>query len=124
MGLDFSHTTAQWSYTGFNSFRRAIALFEGFDLDDMKGFGGDRDWATVTTDLEPFLNHSDCDGQLTPDECRRIAPRLREVVNELWPAHRAVWPTDPRAYHNRHSGLALADGMDAAAAVGEPLQFR
>lgn len=123
MGIDFTHTSAQWSYTGFGAFRRALALFEGFELDDMKGFGGDRDWDTVTTDLVPLLNHSDCDGELTPDECRRVAPRLRQVVDELWPAARAVWEVDPNAYINRQSGLGLADGMDAAAAADESLQF-
>jgi hypothetical protein len=123
MGIDFSHTTAQWSYTGFGAFRRALALFEGFELDDMNGFGGDREWSTVHTDLAPLLDHSDCDGELPPDHCRQVAPRLRQVIDELWPAYRAVWEIDPGAHFNRGSGLALADGMDAAAAAGEPLQF-
>lgn len=123
MGIDFSHTTAQWSYTGFGAFRRALALFEGFDLDEMSGFGGDRDWSTVNTDLAPLLNHSDCDGEMTPAECRQVAPRLRQVIDELWPEERAVWESDPSAHFNRRSGLALADGMDAAAAAGEPIQF-
>ncbi len=124
MGIDFSHTTAQWSYIGFGDFRRALALFEGFELDDMEGFGGDRDWSTVDTDLAPLLNHSDCDGELAPEECRRVAPRLRVVIDELWPAERAVWEIDPGAHFNRHAGLALADGMDAAAAADEHLQFQ
>lgn len=124
MGIDFSHTTAQWSYTGFGEFRRALALFEGFELDGMEGFGGDRDWSTVDTDLAPLLNHSDCEGEMTPAECRRVAPRLRVVIDELWPVERAVWETDPSAHYNRRAGLALADGMDAAAASGEPLQFQ
>lgn len=49
--------------------------------------------------------HSDCDGQLTPAECRQVAPCLREVID-------AVWPDD---CHDRRAGLALTDGMDAAA---------
>ena len=124
MGIDFSHTQAQWSYTGFGAFRRALAVFEGFELDDMEGFGGDRDWSTVATDLAPLLNHSDCDGEMSPDECRQVAPRLRAVIDELWPAERAVWEIDPSAHFNRHAGLALADGMDAAAAADEHLQFQ
>jgi hypothetical protein len=124
MGIDFSHTAAQWSYTGFGAFRRALALFEGINLDDMQGFGGDRDWSTVATDLAPLLNHSDCDGEMTPDECRQVAPRLRQVIEELWPADRAIWEIDPSASFNRNNGLALADGMDAAAASHEPLQFQ
>lgn len=124
MGIDFSHTQAQWSYTGFGAFRRTLALFEGFELDDMDGFGGDRDWSTVQTDLAPLLNHSDCDGEMSPSECRLVAPRLRQVIDELWPAERAVWEIDPGAHLNRRSGLALADGMDAAVAADEHLQFQ
>ena len=114
MGLDFSHTNAHWSYSGFNRFRRAIAAHEGIDLDAMRGFGGDHDWSTATTPLKPLLNHSDCDGELTPQECRQVAPRLRVVVTALWP--------DPNDY-DRHAGLALADGMDTAAAADQPLEF-
>jgi hypothetical protein len=124
MGIDFSHTDAQWSYTGFGTFRRALALFEGFELDAMDGFGGDQPWSAVHTDLAPLLNHSDCDGELTPTECRQVAPRLRVVIDELWPAELAVWEIDPAAHFNRSSGLRLADGMDAAAASAEPLQFQ
>lgn len=124
MGIDFSHTTAQWSYIGFGAFRRALALFEGFELDDMDGFGGDRDWSTVDTDLAPLLNHSGCDGEMSPDDCRRVALRLRVVIDELWPEERAVWEIDPGAHFNRRSGLALADGMDAAASANEFLIFQ
>jgi hypothetical protein len=130
MGLDFSHTTAQWSYSGFSRFRDALATHEGIDLDQMEGFrrrGDDRPripWTGITGPLVPLLNHSDCDGELSPEECRQIAPRLRAVVNELWPAEtHSDFDADPNGYHNRSSGLALADGMDTAAAAGEPLRF-
>lgn len=119
MGLDFSHTDAYWSYGGFHRFRRAIAAHEGIDLDKMYGFARHGDdtpklsWDTITTPLKPLLNHSDCDGELAPDECRQVAPKLREVID-------AVWPED---CYDRQAGLELANGMDAAAAAGEPLQF-
>jgi hypothetical protein len=35
-----------------------------------------------------------------------------------------VWEIDPGAHLNRRSGLALADGMDAAVAADEHLQFQ
>src|SRR3546814_12914881 len=91
MGLDCSHTGAHWAYSGFTRFRRALAKHEGIDLDAMEGFqrhGDDRprvSWNTVTTPLKPLLDHSDCDGELTPEECRQVAPRLREVVKAVWP---------------------------------------
>lgn len=118
MGIDFSHTEAHWSYTGFSRFRDALAAHEGIDLDRMDGFrrhGDDRpriSWTTISSPLVPLLNHSDCDGELTPQECRQVAPRLREVVAEIWTTG-----------YDRDTGLALADGMDAAAAAEEPLEF-
>lgn len=119
MGLDFSHTEAHWSYSGFNRFREQIAAREGIDLAQMEGFRSWRDerprisWDTVTTPLKPLLNHSDCDGELTPEECRAVAPRLREVV-------KAIWPED---CYDRAHGLLLADGLDAAAAADEQFEF-
>lgn len=64
--------------------------------------------------IVPLLNHSDCDGQLTPDECRAIAPRLREIV-EGW--------NDFEWKYDREKAIELANGMDAAAANNEPLEF-
>lgn len=78
---------AQWSYSGFHRFRKLLASEEGFALETMAGFtdimaddgGTGRAWDTVTTTLAPLLNHSDCDGELTPDECAGILPRLKEI---------------------------------------------
>lgn len=116
MGIDFSHTDASWAYSGFGRFREALAKHEGFDLDDMVGFGGERSWDSVTTALKPLLDHSDCDGELSPEDCATVAPRLREVIE-------AVWPAGGDYSYDRWSGLLLADGMEAAAAAGEPLEF-
>lgn len=131
MGVRFTHTDAHWSYTGFARFRSALAAFEGIDLDRMEGFkpygASDgwtgRPWSAVDAALKPLLDHSDCDGELAPDECRQIATRLRAVIDELWPADTATFAIDPEAHFNRSNGLLLADGMEAAAAADEPLEF-
>ena len=69
-----------WSYTGFHEFRQRLARAEGFVLSEMHGFDGDeRPWSDVTTTLEPFLNHSDCDGELSATGCAAILPRLEEI---------------------------------------------
>lgn len=120
MGLDFSHTDASWSYSGFRRFREALATHEGIDLTVMNGFrgaGDDRtrtEWTDITTPLRPLLDHSDCDGVLTPDECRQVAPYLRSILPAVWP--------DPDSY-DCVAGTALCDGMDSAAAADEPLEF-
>lgn len=122
MGLDFSHTDAHFSYGGFDRFREALAEHEGIKLRDMAGFcapwrGDDPQthpslpWDAIDTPLKPLLNHSDCDGDLSPEECAQIAPRLRQVIAELWP-------------EGHENGLALAEAMEVAAAAGERLEFQ
>ena len=69
-------------------------------------------WESIKDDIKPLLDHSDCDGELTPDECRRIAPRLRELVS--------TWPDDDR---DKAKALELANGMDMAANANENLKF-
>lgn len=112
MGLDFSHTDAHWAYGGFHRFRERLAEHEGFDLGAMVGFGGDRCWDDVTTDLKPLLNHSDCDGVLTPAECEQVAPRLAGIIS--------TWPADD---YDRQHGEALVEGMMRCALNGEELEF-
>lgn len=132
MGLAFSHGAAHWSYGGFHAFREALAHHEGIDLGRMDGFaepsgarGGavgtwSKPWDTVTTPLKPLLNHSDCDGHLTPEECAQVAPHLRELAPAVWPPDSDDW----RAEHSRVNALLLADAMDACAAAGENLEFQ
>lgn len=69
-------------------------------------------WDKVKDDIVPLLNHSDCDGILTPDECRKVAPRLRELV--------ANWLDDDR---DKINALLLAEGMEKAASKNENLEF-
>ena len=118
MGLQFAIgreeivAGASWSYGGFNDFRRRLALEIGIHLDRMEGFGGRNPgklmpWSSVKGDLVPLLHHSDCDGEMYPDECRRVAPRLREIVMR--------WPVGD---YDRRCGQVLADAM-AEVAEGE-----
>lgn len=73
-----------WSYSGFHRFRASLAELCGIELDKMGGFGGSRAWPSVESEpLVPLLNHSDCDGELSAEECRVVAPRLRELLPKL-----------------------------------------
>lgn len=112
MGLAFRQSNANWSYSGFNAFRCRLAAEIGINLREMAGFGPpERPWHKITDGIAPLLNHSDCEGELTPEECKRVAPRLRELV--------ADWPDD----HDKQNALELADDMEATAAKGEALVF-
>lgn len=112
MGLDFNNSDAHWAYSGFMRFRSRLAEHEGFSLADMQGFDGSRPWDEITTAIKPLLDHSDCDGELTPEECAQVAPRLREIL--------ATWNPDE---YDTKSGYELADGMDDCARNGESLEF-
>jgi hypothetical protein len=115
MGLSINGVS--WSYSGFGMWRSEIARHEGFELKEMDGFGGDRPWDEISSVLKPLLSHSDCDGVLTAQECAAMYQRLREVVDELWPA----W--DESEMYSRVRGIDLADVMQWAAENGDELEF-
>ena len=60
-------------------------------------------WYNIDDAIVPLLNHSDCDGKLTIRECRKVAPRLRTLVE--------AWADDD---YDKKMALRLADGMDEA----------
>lgn len=80
MGLSFRPGGASWSYNGYAALRHQIAAWEGIDLDQMKRFGGDRDWGGAETPLEPWLNSSDVQGFISGYGCSRMLPRLRAIL--------------------------------------------
>ncbi|WP_032376698.1 hypothetical protein [Rhodococcoides fascians] len=97
MGLDLGR--AQWAYSGFNRFRTKLAGAEGINLDQMDGYAmvefryvkglpwTDESGNDVTV-LRPFLDHSDCDGELTWEECAQVVDRIEEIV--------ATWDPEDR----------------------------
>jgi hypothetical protein len=111
MGLDFQGSDAHWSYGGFHRFR--LRLSAAIDL-DFEGFceGKPATEANAKDPIFPLLNHSDCDGDLSPEDCATVAPRLREMV--------APWPEDD---YDKHQALLLAEGMEECAKNGESLEF-
>ena len=117
MGLDFNRSEASWSYGGFHEFRKALAAEINIDLETMEGFADNgKPWAEIDDPIVPFLNHSDSDGELAPEECHQVAPRLRELV--------AGWPDDTSARgYDKESALVLADDMETCAEEETPLGF-
>ncbi|MEU3527365.1 hypothetical protein AB0E62_26425 [Streptomyces sp. NPDC038707] len=80
---DTSSPDVSWSCTGFAAFRQWLAQAEGFALNEMHGFGGQRPWEDVLTTLAPLLNHPDDDGPaLAPAQCAALLPRLREIADQ------------------------------------------
>jgi hypothetical protein len=112
MGIDFNLTEAQWSYSGFNNFRRRLANKIGIELNNMDGFGGKISWDTIDDTIKPLLNHSDCDGELSPKDCKKVEPRLRKLVKD--------WDDDD---YDKIQALLLADGMKVSYTKNIPLKF-
>jgi hypothetical protein len=83
---DVESPDISWSYTGFHMFREWLAQAEGFTLTEMHGFGGDRQWCSVSTTLVPLLNHPDNDGpDLAPAQCAAMLPRLEAILEQCQP---------------------------------------
>lgn len=82
MGLDTTHGAWHGPYSSFGRFRDKLAEMRGFRLRDMIGFGGRAEWTDEQKNdpLYPLLNHSDCDGELSPKECANVALGLSQIL--------------------------------------------
>ncbi|KNB49779.1 hypothetical protein [Streptomyces caatingaensis] len=80
---DMNSPDVSWSYSDFGAFRRWLAQAEGVNLAEMYGFGGERPWNSVSTTLQPFLDHRDDGGpNLTPAQCAAMLPCLEAIVGQ------------------------------------------
>jgi hypothetical protein len=113
--------SASQPYSGFHRFRVLLAAEDGIDLESMAGFAkAGLPWAEASTTLAPLLNHSDCDGELTPAECSAILPRLKEI--------RLTWGSTGASRDLRHQWDvehldALINVATYCATVGVNLDF-
>lgn len=120
MGLDFTFKKikketqiAHWSYSGFMRFRERLAKKLGFNLREMKGFDlGDKSWAEVKSPLKYFLNHSDCEGQISPQRCRLIAKEIEKIITD--------WPKDD---FDKQEAQLLIENMKECFVKDVPLIF-
>jgi hypothetical protein len=112
MGLDFSRCKAHWGYSGFHYFRVKLASEIGINLDEMAHFAEDgKSWENIEDDIKPLLIHSDCDGDMKPEICAKVAPRLRQLIKD--------WDD----CYDKQQAMELARGMDKCAKAKKPLVF-
>ena len=71
-----------------------------------------RQWDTVDNGMVDLIHHSDCDGDLSPDQCRTVAPALAEAIGRM------------DADHDRENAEALLRMIEACAAYNRRLLFR
>lgn len=85
MGLDTTHNAWHGPYSSFNTFRVNMAKMIGMDLNKMEGFGGDTPFSQFDDDLCILLDHSDCDGDISPEDCKKLSVRLDELIKKMHP---------------------------------------
>ncbi len=98
MGLDTSHDAWHGAYSAFNRWRNYLARAAGYELLHDAGYEYPAfiNWDEITpqniegvwltTPEEPLLvifAHSDCEGQIYPDQAGPLADRLEELLPKL-----------------------------------------
>ena len=85
MGLDTTHNCWHGPYSSFNNFRYQLAKQIGINLDEYEGYRdkGTKDLKSIPHDIMPLLDHSDCDGELSPDEATQVASGLTTILKEI-----------------------------------------
>lgn len=83
MGLDTTHNCWHGPYSIFGLFRKELAKLIGITLGEMEGFGGTLSFDNVKDDLKILINHSDCDGNISPEDAFKLATRLTELLPSI-----------------------------------------
>ena len=82
---------------------------------------GSISWDTIDDDLKFLLNHSDCDGHLSPRKCKKIAKRLTEIIGDRIITEADIYLNDEN-YHYYKTKL-FRDGCMLAFKNKEKLKF-
>jgi len=131
MGLDVSHNAFRASYSAFNRLRQVVCKAVGGsypphedpNLDPDSWYWEGDDYSQEThPGLHEFLSHSDCGGEITPENCIVVASELAALLP-------AVDSEGLGGGHIRRDGgygqvlRRFIAGCWAAAAANEPLTF-
>lgn len=85
MGLNTSHNAWHGPYISFNQFRYWLASLIGINLKEYIGYGinGTKDLKTINNDLRILFDHSDCDGNISPKDCKKIADAITKILKKV-----------------------------------------
>ena len=139
MGLDCSHDAFHGAYSAFNRFRRSICYVIGgsFPPHDKNNhlLWSDEDkpdeniwyWGhgyshETHPGLAIFLSHSDCDGEISPEDCIKVANDLEPLIPRLAELG-SDWGHIASAGGFAEVCQKFVDGCKLAASLGEPLTF-
>jgi hypothetical protein len=121
MGLDTTHNAWHGPYSSFGRFRERLAQEIGINLNNYIGYNPHANLKESEIDhpLMDLFNHSDCDGELTPMQCWKIAKGLDEVIKKL------PVPEDGDSWDARfiESCIQFRDGCMLAFSKNEVMEF-
>lgn len=150
MGLDTSHDAFHGAYSAFNRFRQMICFVIGgsfpphykynadftfitngpnglpirkTDLDENHIYFDDAFSQETHPGLFEFLTHSDCDGEISPEMCIKVADDLESLMPKIETIDNGG--AGHIAARGGYGGVTrkFIDGCRAAADAGEPLEF-
>jgi hypothetical protein len=117
MDLDTTHNAFHGSYERFNMFRQAVYSAAGgsYPPHQDKSLSPDL-WYIENGELDRpglwyFLNHSVCDGEISPEMCVQVADDLEELTYKI----RELFEIDLWQF---------IAGCRKAALLGQPLELR
>lgn len=123
MGLNCSHDAFDGAYSAFHSFRGAVCVAAGGVWDKNGQWEILEDIYNANAGLVEFLNHSDCDGEISPEMCLKIADNLENLLPII-----EANDNGGNGHIARAGGFAAVtrkfiNGCREAAKLGEPLEF-
>lgn len=123
MGLNCSHDAFDGAYSAFHRFRCVVCVAAGGVWDKNGRWEILEEIYNANAGLVEFLNHSDCDGEISPEMCLKVADDLEKLLP-------IIEANDDGSYGHiaRAGGFAAVTrkfikGCREAAKLGEPLEF-
>lgn len=134
MGLDLSHGNYGSPYSAFGNMRRWVARLAGYNLDEyheyyteeydkQKRIAEGRIFPTkslqdypvlMADDLYILINHSDCEGEISPLDCAKLSIRMKQLVETK--------EAKLGGYYLQNA-LNFIEALDEAALLNEVLEF-
>jgi hypothetical protein len=125
MGLDTSHDAWHGPYSSFNRFRYWLAEKIGINLDDYIGYGKEsavKELTSIDHKLMPLFNHSDCEGELTPAECKQIAEGIDEILKGI-SKEEVEHPENTYSFSHINKAKQFREGCLLAHSLNENIDF-
>jgi hypothetical protein len=118
MGLDTSYDCFTGAYSSFNRFRARICETAGLgNIYDYLGYGGNKPYPVNQEEpLMILIDHSDCDGEISAEDCKPLQNALIEL-------RKKTDPDNPDDEEFRHRLTQFIDGLEDAIKHKDSVEF-